>query len=263
MAGRSSNENSGRDRGRAANPVVGIAILVGFIVSLLFLIAAGFAGAEAQQPAPKPEGDDQADKQPAETEPAVIAPYNFGGPLVVPVFPRGSLAPDAPVSTDMRDSYILLEDGSVLSVADWILGSLNKDRAGVGMTDYENRLFLGQVARAMVGMDEKLVNHSYIYTRPTVTYKAPPPPGGAMQVLQGVVGLIGGAIFSGTPEGWHPAKSGGAFSPLQRSGGDAAILFEGQFSGAMLLSVEDIRDAGIYQIMLDDARKEAADDSKD
>lgn len=177
------------------------------------------------------------------------------GPLVVPVFPRGRRKiEDLPVSTDLRDSYILLEDGSALSVADWILGSLNKDKAGASMSDYENRLFLGQVARAMVGMDEKLVNHSYVYTQPTVSYKPTPPPGPAMQALQGVVSLIGGAIFSGTPEGWHPAKTGGAFSPLQRSGGDAAILFEGQFSGAMLHSVQDIRDTGIYQIMLDDQK---------
>ena len=177
------------------------------------------------------------------------------GPLVVPVFPRGrKKIEDLPVSTDLRDSYVLLEDGSALSVADWILGSLDKDKSGAAMSDYENRLFLGQVARAMVGMDEKLVNHSYVYTRPTVSFNPPPPPGPAMQALQGVVSLIGGAVFSGTPEGWHPAKTGGGFSPLQHSGGDAAILFEGQFSGAMLHSVQDIRDAGVYQIMLEEQK---------
>ena len=176
------------------------------------------------------------------------------GPLIVPVFPRGSKTGDAPVSTDLRDSYILLEDGSALSVADWILGSLNKDKAGAAMSDYENRLFLGQVARAMVGMDEDLVHHSFVNVRPTVKFAPPPPPGAAMQALQGVVNLVGGAIFSGTPEGWHPAKTGGAFSQLQHSGGDAAILFEEQFSGAMLHSVQDIRDTGTFQNMLDEQK---------
>ena len=176
------------------------------------------------------------------------------GPLIVPVFPRQLKKQEKPVSTDLRDSYIILEDGSALSVADWILGSLTKNNTGVGMSDYENRLFLGQVARAMVGMNENLVHHSFVHVRPTTSFLPPAPPGKAMQALQGFVGLVGGVIFAGTPEGWHPAKTGGAFSPLQRSGGDAAILFEGQFSGAMLHSVEDIRDAGIYQIMVDEQK---------
>jgi len=238
--------------------VVPIVIFVGIVVSLLFLLAAGFGAAEAQ---PSDLADTAGDPPDTAPEKQIAQTPQFGGRLVVPVFPRGTPGVDAPVSNDLRDSYILLEDGSVLSVADWILGSLSKNDTGVGMSDYQNRLFLGQVARAMVGMDEKLVNHSYVYTGPTISYRPPPKPGAAMQALQGVVGLIGGAFFPGTPEGWHPAKSGGAFSPLQRSGGDAAILFEEYFSGAMLQSVEDIRDASIYQIMLDDARKAAASGS--
>ncbi len=51
--------------------------------------------------------------------------------LTVPVFPRKERE-ETPVykSGDLRDSYIQLENGSVISMADWILGSLNKDKAG-------------------------------------------------------------------------------------------------------------------------------------
>jgi len=238
---------------------VGIVTLLSFIVSLALLVATGLSaaqqdGAEQSEPATPTEPNNAGSGSEEKTD-TLKAMQN--GPLVVPVYPRGIKTKDAPVSTGLRDSYIIMKDGSALSVADWILGSLTKNDTGIDMSDYENRLFLGQVARAMVGMDEDLVHHSFVDVRPTITFSAPPPPGAAMQALQGVVGLVGGAIFSGTPEGWHPAKTGGAFSPLQMSGGNAAILFEGQFSGAMMHSVEDIRDAGIYQIMLNDAKKAA------
>ena len=236
--------------------------------SLLLLLLAGFGGVAAQESvedAPQPEATSvQKDGQRSVKDPEVPNVLSgLNGPLVVPVFPRGFKNKDLPASTDLRDSYIMMEDGSALSVADWILGGLTKNDTGAGMSDYQNRLFLGQVARAMVGMDEKLVNHSFIYTRPTVSFRPPPKPGQAMQTLQTIVGAVAGVILPGTPEGWHPAKTGGAFSQLQQSGGDAAILFEGQFSGAMLHSVQDIRDTGVYQIMLDEQKAKLAAEQKD
>lgn len=230
---------------------VRLVAVLSLIVSLLFLVAAGLAAAQ----------DADADADDPAVEPASDRPElgsedqkqtRQSGPLVVPVYPKGIKKGDAPVSTDLRDNYILLEDGSALSVADWILGSLKKDEAGVGMTDYENRLFLGQVARAAVGMDEDLVHHSYVNIAPTVTYKAPPPPGAAMQALQSVVGMVGGMIFSGTPEGWHPAKTGGSFSPMMKTGGGATVLFNEQFNEAIMHSAGDIRELGTMQNMLDE-----------
>jgi len=76
------------------------------------------------------------------------------GPLVVPVHPRGS---EANPPADITDTYIVLEDGAVVSMADWVLAPLRRSATGAGMSDYDNRFFLGQVARALAGQDQKLV----------------------------------------------------------------------------------------------------------
>jgi len=235
-----------------------IIVLLSFLVSLILIIASGLAAQETER-APKEKvhqsEDDSGDMN------NHLLQNSDSGPLVVPVYPRGYKTEDAPISTDLRDNYIILEDGSALSVADWILGGLNKGDVGIGMTDYQNRLFLGQVARAAVGMDEDLVRHSYVNIRPTVTFRPPPKPGMAMQTLGAVAGLIQNAIFSGTPTGWHPAKTGGAFSPLVKTGGDAAHLFELQFHEAIMHTAGDLRESGTMQIMIKEAQDAQASDS--
>jgi hypothetical protein len=177
------------------------------------------------------------------------------GALVVPVYPRKSLRPNKTIKIeDLQDSYIVLKDGSALSMADWILGGLNKDTMGAGMSDYENRLFLGQVARAMVGADEDMVHASLVNVRPTVRYKVAPPPKGFEGAARSFASLIVGTILPGTPAGYDPAKAGGAFAPRVKSGGDAATLFENQFHNAMMHSVDDLRNSGINQDILEKAR---------
>lgn len=105
-------------------------------------------------------------------------------PLNVPVYPRFK-PENRPVDIEgLRDSYIVLEDGAVLSLADWVLGSLRKSETGVGMSDYQNRLFLGQVARAAVGMKQDLIYRSYRDAGPLRSF-VPHRPSQPAQVAQG------------------------------------------------------------------------------
>ena len=81
--------------------------------------------------------------------------------LRVPVHPKRVIGdvrakPSGDLRLDLQGSYILLEGGGVVSMADWVLGGINKNRFGVGSSDYEARLFLGNVGRAMLGIDEKM-----------------------------------------------------------------------------------------------------------
>jgi len=234
------------DKGQAGllNPAR-LLILLSFALSLAVLIAVGLTA---------DDGNDAETNQGGSLSNRVVPPKTnptSGSPLVVPVYPRGTKMKGSPISTDLRDNYIILEDGSALSMADWILGSLKKDASGIAMTDYENRLFLGQVARAAVGLDEGLVHHSYVNVAPTVTFRAPPPPGAAIQTLQAVLGVI----LPGTSKGWHPAKTGGAFSPMMKSGGGGAILFEGQFHNTLMHTASEFKELGTMRIMLKEAEK--------
>lgn len=188
-----------------------------------------------------------------ETEKTVSKVFEASkGPLSVPVFPRSEKMPKAlPEGADLRDSYIQLEDGSVLSVADWILGGLKKDSAGADMSDYETRLFLGQVARAMVGLDENMVNRSLVRTRPTRTYtsvtKAP--------AVEAVEWFLRNTILPGTPKNYSPATSGGAFSPVMVTGNTGPVLYERQFIEAINQSRDDFTETGTLMNMLDAQRK--------
>ena len=227
-------------------------LLFSFVISLAVLLALGFGGARAE------EGPSDSSKTEPNALKALTGNIKKSSPLIVPVYPQGAMRKDAPFSNDLRDSYIILEDGSALSVGDWILGGLKKDQSGIAMTDYESRLFLGQVTRAMIGLDQDLTLNNPLSVGPRVPFHAPLRRKGVTAAVENVYNLISHTIFPGTPKDWHPAKTGGAFSPRMRSGGDAAILFENQFAGAMLWSVQDIRDTGVYKRMLDDAKKKAA-----
>ena len=159
------------------------------------------------------------------------------GALYVPVYPKAKeFDPEqfkkAPLSQSLGSSYILLEDGSALSVADWILGGLNKNQFGADMSDYESRLFLGQVARAMVGKNQDLTHQSLVYTGPTVSYRLPPPPKGFEAVWKNVAGLVMSTILPGTPDDFDYSKTGNSFSKSMIAGDGAAILFQNQFHGS-------------------------------
>ncbi|MEX0299384.1 MAG: hypothetical protein AB3N28_09965 [Kordiimonas sp.] len=216
-------------------------VIISFVASIIMLVAAAmpaFAVDEAQVPSKEVQYD---------------APK---GPLSVPVFPRGTNSEKKlPEGADLRDSYIILEDGSVLSAADWIVGSLKKDQSGMGMSDYENRLFLGQVARAAVGMDENLVNRSLVHANPTLAYKAAPAPKGIEAAALSLASLVVNTILPGTPEGYDPSKVGGAFSPTMKARGDSTLLFDEWFNESMNQTVAEFKEAGTMQIMRNEQQK--------
>jgi hypothetical protein len=199
-----------------------------------------------------------ADEQHAEKQASAAALRGDGktsGALYVPVYPgmkrkEASVQPDAPLMQSLGNSYILLEDGSALSMADWILAGLDRNQVGADMSDYESRLFLGQVARAMVGESEDLTHQSLVYTAPTVRYQTPPPPKGMEALWKNAVGLVASVILPGTPEGWSPTNTGGGFSPVMTTGDGAAILFQGQFYEAIMHTAGDFKEQGTYQSML-------------
>jgi len=221
-------------------------MIVALVASVVILLAALIGAAHAQD-----ESADQGDSEKAgATRPAGLT----GDALVVPVFPRLGDKKDPsddserklPAGVDLRDSYIIMEDGSVLSAADWIKGSLLKNQAGVGMSDYQNRLFLGQVARAMAGLDENQVNHSVVSVGPPVPFE-PKTLSEPMQMIHGVF-----RMFVPGRDGyeWSPATSGGSFDRRLATAGDAAFQFEGQFSGAVQQTAAEFQEYGTMVNML-------------
>ncbi len=182
-----------------------------------------------------------------------------GVPLQVPVVPKsvlkkseGELKTEKDFFKALGNTYIVLEDGSVLSAADWMLGSLKKDNSGIQMSDYESRLFLGQVARSALGLDETLVYNSITDSGPLVVYREPPPLSAPLQVLQGVIRYF----VPGRDKNWDASKSGGAFSPTMKTGGTGPVLFERQFNESIMWTAEEFQERAIMQKMLDKAQKE-------
>jgi|GEM_PF-1473108 len=251
-----SSEQSDRRQqsGGGGKPVIRILVIVSFLISLAILFLAGFENAFAQDQA-KASVEAKEEAQKAAKE-ALLRGTPIG-PLVIPVYPRGTTTKDAPVSHDLRDSYIVMQDGSVLSVADWLLGSLNKDKLGVGMSDYENRLFLGQVARAMVGMDENMVSNSLVNTAPTVSYRPGAPIPVAAQVLQAVISLPFPNLINYDPTiGPNPATVLGRRAPSTER--QTTVLFDRQFANAFERSSGHYYDEGIIFKMAAAQRKKLA-----
>lgn len=228
-------------KGRVSNAIV----ILSFTLLVIIVMVSGFADASAE---------DDSEEQASQPQ----------GPLVVPIYPEFRTddkeeTPKLPEGADLRDSYIVLEDGSVLSVADWILGSLNKNDTGIGMSDYQNRLFLGQVARAMAGMDENLITRNVVNTGPAVPYTerelAAP-----VQILKALKSML----FPEMPKNWSPATSGGGFTRNRWQEGHAAILFERQMSEAMERNSGELWESGTMQTMLKEHIKasEKADSPK-
>ncbi len=231
-------------------------MIMALVASVVILLAALVGAAHAQ--------DESADEGDSDKVAATPAPGLSGDALVVPVFPRlgdkkdpsDDSEPKLPAGVDLRDSYIIMEDGSVLSTADWIKGSLLKNQTGVGMSDYQNRLFLGQVARAMVGMDENQVNHSIVSVGPPVPFE-PKTISKPLQMIEGVFRMF--VPGSGGYE-WDPAKSGGSFDRRLATNGGAAFQFEGQFSGAVQQTAAEFQEYGTMMNMLNDYKKKQGRD---
>lgn len=215
-------------KGRVSNYIV----VLSFVLSVIIVTVSGFADA----------ADTEGDSEEQASQPQ--------GPLVVPIYPEFQKddkeeTPKLPEGADLRDSYIVLEDGSVLSVADWILGSLNKNNTGVGMSDYQNRLFLGQVARAMAGMDENLITRNVVNTGPAIPYTEPEL-AAPLQVLKALKNIL----FPEMPKNWSPATSGGGFTRNRWQEGHATVLFERQMSDAVESNSGDLWESGTMQNML-------------
>ncbi|TNE65543.1 MAG: hypothetical protein EP335_05260 [Alphaproteobacteria bacterium] len=227
-------------------------VLGAFTFSLLILLAAALKGVAAEEAS-----------NPAQTNaetgaiPAPRAASQLSAPLVVPVYPLDSLREAAPEGADLRDSYILMEDGSVMSVADWILGALNRDAVGAGMTDYQNRLFLGQVARSMAGLNERLVDRT-------------PVPHPVAGLAESVVGeplrigpfSIGGqdagpnsALLSGAPRGIYALNDAiGTDDPAEINMGKIGLI-ERPYERHFRYATEDFRLTGTFMNMLRDYQK--------
>jgi hypothetical protein len=114
------------------------------VTAALVLLGVTYAPAWAQEDAP----ETGADKQKSTS----ANPQGSSQKLLnVPVYPRGSQS-SKPLSDidDLHDQYILLNDGSVISMADWVLGALRKSDLNREMSDLDRRLFMGEVARNMI-----------------------------------------------------------------------------------------------------------------
>ena len=174
--------------------------------------------------------------------------------LNVPVYP-GFKPENRPIDIEsLRDSYIVLEDGAVLSLADWVLGSLNKSDIGIGMSDYQNRLFLGQVARAAVGMKQDLVYRSFEDAgapRQFIPHRPPQP----VQVAQGLLSMVVPAFRPN----WSPAVSG---KPTLRDrfdrGRHNSIHFDGQFADSLAQTTEQFSYQGRLAIMLEEFKQNSS-----
>ncbi|MFC3053194.1 hypothetical protein [Kordiimonas pumila] len=212
--------------------------IASFIISLLLLLLSLFSIRVAAE-----------NREASISDNTVFDSREQGGPiLVVPVFPKAQARDKTLEAVDLRDSYIILEDGATLSMADWILGGLKKDTNGAAMSDYESRLFLGQVARAMAGMSESLVSTSLIYSKPTVSFT---PTQNKPIALQGFEGLVRMLLLPGTAKNWTPATTGGAFADSMKTGDTGPVLFESQLFQAMNQTVADFKEAGAIQAMIE------------
>lgn len=229
---------SGREESTWGNRKVAI-MIAAFMVSLVILVLALTSRAIAE--------DSRADVSEAST------------PLVIPIFPRLRKDPSddsdekkLPEGADLRDSYIVMEDGSVLSMADWIKGALTKNDVGAGMSDYDTRLFLGQVARAIAGQNESQVTADVASVGPVRPFT----PGGTpkSKAEEALAGLVGFFLVQ-MPDGYSAATSGGGFNRRMATEGGAAVLFEEQFLSALQQSAEEFQEAGAMQNMLESYKK--------
>lgn len=170
--------------------------------------------------------------------------------LIVPIFPKYVEKQSLEDIESLKDNYIVLEDGAIISVADWLLGSMNKASTGLGMSDYENRLFLGQVARAAAGLDEDLVYRSFENAGPPRPYVPHTPPA-PLQAAQGFLSYFVPALRPG----WKPVVPEVTLARSVSHSTDGTILFNRQFQDALSQSTADLVYFGKITNMLEDQKK--------
>lgn len=171
-------------------------------------------------------------------------------PLIVPIYPRFDKEQALKSVEDLKGAYIILEDGAVVSMADWVLGSLNKSEIGAGMSDYQTRMFLGQVARAVAGLDQDLIYRSFEDAGPPRPYVPHTPP----EILQTTQGILSMFIPALAP-GWKPVVPEQTLASDVRGDNGGTLLFDRQFKEAVYQSSRDLIESGRMQNMLKDAQK--------
>lgn len=167
------------------------------------------------------------------------------GALDVPVYPRLKPIEGLKDIESLKDSFVVLEDGAVVSLADWVLGSLTKSKVHAGMSDYQNRLFLGQVARAVAGLDENMVHHSFENAGPLRPFVPHTPPA-ALQAAQGLLSYFVPALVPG----WSPIVPEIALASHRSQQESATFQFNKQFEEAMAQSSADLVYFGTLSNML-------------
>jgi len=192
--------------------------------------------------------------QQADNEPETQQTRTPQQPLNVPVYPRFK-PENRPIDVEgLRDSYIVLEDGAVLSLADWVLGSLKKSETGIGMSDYQNRLFLGQVARAAAGMKQDLIYRSYQDAGPLRSF-VPHRPSQPAQAAQGFLSYFVPAFRPN----WTPKTSGKpTLSKDLDRGLYNSIHFDVQFADSLRQTTERFSYPARLQSMLDEFKKDTS-----
>lgn len=175
-------------------------------------------------------------------------------PLIVPVYPRFENQKALKSIEDLKDAYVVLDDGAVISMADWVLGSLNKSETGIGMSDYQTRLFLGQVARAVAGLDQDLIYRSFEDAGPPRPFVPHTPPE-LVQATQGILSMFIPALAPG----WRPVVPELQLANDVGVNSAGTLLFDRQFQEAMYQSSRDLIESGRMQIMIKDAEKAAQD----
>lgn len=168
-----------------------------------------------------------------------------GGALDVPVYPKLKPIEGLKDIESLKDSFVILEDGAVVSLADWVLGSLTKSNVHTGMSDYQNRLFLGQVARAVAGLDENMVHHSFENAGPPRPFVPHAPPA-ALQAAQGFLSMFIPALAPG----WSTTVPEIALASHRSQQEGATFQFNKQFEEAMAQSSADLVYYGTLSNML-------------
>lgn len=193
-------------------------------------------------------------------------------PLVVPVYPRFKPKDDPASIESLRDTYIVLDDGSVLSLADWVLGSLNKTDTNSIMSDFQNRLFLGQVARGVAGLDQNLIYRSFKDSGPSIPYTEQPLSDAAALSKGLIQQLVPGLFPDGKPIPGQINELGIGLVPLasprasrfgfanhyqvRSSGG--SILFDDQFFAALEQTRGEFLERGRIMKIVEDYERAAA-----
>ncbi len=148
-----------------------------------------------------------------------------------------------PLQDALEGSYIFLDDGAVLSLADWIIGGLSKNNIKAGASDYDMRLFLGKPALSMLkqstnkhfqnaASQSSFLNFN-THKWNTSTYRLP--------------SSEASKVFNINTHGIYAT-----IDPTGSSSGYEITLLEDPYLTAFSRAVDDFKEYGIYQKMIRD-----------